>query len=202
MSLTAPAIPASGVAAANPTGQDANVVWAGGTVQALVATSPLLPSTAIAPAVPATTVPATNTTGVSQLVAITASGATITAVTINGTGVGTAAGQYIVPAAGTIAISYTGGPPTWAWTAIAWGAAGNGGNLTAGAVAVRVPPGGSAICVYSVVPTSWTWMNPLDTADEPEVGSENLVLINELGQLPYPAHTEGGEPGLGAGVSN
>jgi hypothetical protein len=69
-----------------------------------------------APAVPATTVPAQNTSPFPVQVVIAANGATITAVTVNGVTVGVAAGTYVVPAFGSIAISYTVATPTWAWT--------------------------------------------------------------------------------------
>jgi hypothetical protein len=203
MALTAPAIPASGSPAVNNTGQNASVTWAGGTTQAMYALSPEVPLPAvITPAVPATTVAFTNASGVPQLVQIGANGATISAVTVNGTGVGTAAGFYVVPAAGTIAITYTVATPTWTWTPVAWAVAGAGGNITAGSVAIRVPPSGSLVPVYTVVPTSWTWADPQDLSGEPEVASENQAAINQTGQLPLPAHAEGGETGLGEAVSN
>lgn len=68
------------------------------------------------PAVPATTVNATNNYHGTVDVAITANGATITAVNVNGVQAGTSAGTYSVPAHGQISIAYTAGPPTWVWT--------------------------------------------------------------------------------------
>src|SRR5208282_3345142 len=64
-----------------------------------------------APSVPATTVAAANATGVAVLVAVT--GATVTAVTVNGTQAGAAAGSYVVPYPGTIALTYASGSPAW-----------------------------------------------------------------------------------------
>lgn len=68
------------------------------------------------PAVPATGVAAQNTTGFPVSVVISANGATITNVVVNGVSVGTAAGTYTVPAYGAISISYTVATPTWTWT--------------------------------------------------------------------------------------
>lgn len=74
------------------------------------------PNTPIAaPAVPATTVAAYNPAGVAALVTVT--GATVTAVSVNGIQAGTAAGPYIVPANGSIALTYASGTPTWTWAA-------------------------------------------------------------------------------------
>lgn len=64
-----------------------------------------------------------------------------------------------------------------------------------------VPPGYSIAITYTVAGT-WAWTDPLDTGYTPTYSAENLSLINEIGQLPYPAHAEGGEPGLGTAVSN
>jgi hypothetical protein len=72
----------------------------------------------VVPAVPATTVQAQNTNNVPVRVVITAAGAAITAVVVNGLTVGSAAGTYMVPAYGGISISFTGGPPTWAWSVL------------------------------------------------------------------------------------
>lgn len=68
------------------------------------------------PAVPATGVPVTNKTGQFVSVAISANGATISSVLVNGVQVGTAAGNYQLPPAATIAIDYTVATPTWVWT--------------------------------------------------------------------------------------
>lgn len=68
-----------------------------------------------APAFPATGVAVQNTNNSPITVVIGANGATITNVTVNGTTVGTGAGTYIVPAAGTISVAYTVATPTWTW---------------------------------------------------------------------------------------
>jgi hypothetical protein len=70
------------------------------------------------PTVPATGVAAQNVTGFPVSVVISANGATITNVVVNGVSVGTAAGTYVVPAYGAISISYTVATPTWTWTEI------------------------------------------------------------------------------------
>jgi hypothetical protein len=75
-----------------------------------------LPATS-SPAVPATGVAQQNTNPYPVKVVINANGATITNVTVNGLTVGTGAGTYIVPAAGTISIAYTVATPTWVWSA-------------------------------------------------------------------------------------
>jgi hypothetical protein len=76
-------------------------------------------SAVVAPAVPATGVPVQNTSTQAATVVISPNGATITNVTVNGLTVGTGAGTYIVPAAGTISIAYTVATPTWVWSAAA-----------------------------------------------------------------------------------
>jgi hypothetical protein len=68
------------------------------------------------PAVPATGVIQQNLNNAPVTVVINANGATISNVSVNGQSVGTTAGTYIVPAAGTISISYTIATPTWTWT--------------------------------------------------------------------------------------
>ena len=65
-----------------------------------------------------------------------------------------------------------------------------------------VPPGGSYTITYSVVPTGMTWADPLQEGYTPTYSAANLQLVNEEGTLPWPAHEEGGEPGLGIAVDN
>lgn len=65
------------------------------------------------PAMPASTVAVTNTTG--QFVSVAITGGTLTSVVVNGTQVGTAAGNYQLPPNATISITYS-VAPTWAWT--------------------------------------------------------------------------------------
>lgn len=77
----------------------------------------------------------------------------------------------------------------------------NGTTVGAGAGNYALPPGGTISMTYTVAPT-WAWANPLDTGQVPTYSAENLRLINEIGDLPWPAHSEGGEAGLGEAVSN
>ena len=78
-------------------------------------TPPPAPAT---PAVPASTVAVQNPGTYPVTVVIT--GGTMTAVIVNGVTVGTGAGTYIVPAAGSISMTYT-VAPTWAWSNAALG---------------------------------------------------------------------------------
>lgn len=78
-------------------------------------------TTITAPAVPATGVAQQNTSAFPVQVVISPNGATISAVTVNGVIVGTAAGTYNVPAFGSIAVSYTVATPTWVWQTIGSG---------------------------------------------------------------------------------
>lgn len=90
-------------------------IWA-----VLVATSdpaPVITQPAISqPAVPASGVAQQNLNNAPVTVVISPNGATITNVTVNGVTVGTGAGTYIVPPAGTISIAYTVATPTWVWS--------------------------------------------------------------------------------------
>jgi hypothetical protein len=79
--------------------------------------------------------------------------------------------------------------------------AGSSTTVGTGAGNYGVMPGGSIVMTYSVAPT-WAWTDPIATGYTPTYSAENLALINEEGQLPYPAHAEGGESGLGEAVSN
>jgi hypothetical protein len=71
-------------------------------------------STMNAPAVPASTVAAQNTT--SQAYTVVVTGGTATVTTVNGVPVGGGDGTYVVPAYGSIAVTYS-VAPTWTWTA-------------------------------------------------------------------------------------
>jgi hypothetical protein len=64
------------------------------------------------PAVPASTVAYTNSFGFACLVTIY--GGTVTVIAVGGTTVGLIAGCFVVPAGGTIAITYA-VAPTWTW---------------------------------------------------------------------------------------
>lgn len=70
---------------------------------------------AVAPGFPLTTVPVVSTYNFSLLVTIT--GGTISNVSINGVTAGTTDGTYVLPAFGTIVVTFT-GSPSWTWTAI------------------------------------------------------------------------------------
>ena len=91
-----------------------------------------------APAVPATTVNAVNTSTTIIAVTISANGATISAVNVNSVQVGTTAGTYLVPAAGTINIAYTVATPTWTWQLPTISSA-----VSAGGLALPVASGGA-----------------------------------------------------------
>jgi hypothetical protein len=69
--------------------------------------------TPVTPAVPASTIPVQNAND--YPVNVTISAGTLTAVTVNGVVVGSTDGTYLVPAAGTISVTYT-VAPTWVWT--------------------------------------------------------------------------------------
>lgn len=73
------------------------------------------PGTTAAPGVPVSNTPLTSTLNWDVLVTIT--GGTMTNVVINGVSVGSGAGTYVLPALGTITLTYT-VAPTWTWTAI------------------------------------------------------------------------------------
>lgn len=107
-------VPAAGTEAARITGRDETRV----TMYVQVENAPGSTSnvSVTPPAVPATGVAAQNTTGFPVQVVISANGATISNVSVNGTTVGTAAGTYVVPAYGAISVAYTVAIPTWAWT--------------------------------------------------------------------------------------
>jgi hypothetical protein len=68
------------------------------------------------PAVPATGVAQQNVNLYPVTVVISPNGATITNVSVNGVTVGTAAGTYTVPSAGSISIAYSVATPTWVWS--------------------------------------------------------------------------------------
>ena len=202
MAVTAPAIPASGTAVANPTGQNVAVSLLTGTVQTVLVTAPN-PQVVTTPAVPATTVTATNSNAFPVAVVIAANGATISAVTVGGSGVGTAAGTYVVPPGGTISISYTIATPTWVWTALVAGVSGNPiGSLPQN---YPVPPGCSITMLYTVAPT-WAWSNPLDLDYPPGYYANNSQAEaagwNPYTALPYAQHATLAQSGLATGVSN
>lgn len=91
------------------------------------------------PAVPATGVAQQNNNPYPVSVVISANGATITNVSVNGVTVGTAAGTYSVPAFGSISIAYSVATPTWVWSNL------NGLSTTANIGAVKI--------IYKQVPS-------------------------------------------------
>lgn len=211
MTLPSPAIPASGVAVNNPTGQLCVVSTTGGTVQSIYSgwQSALFPPPASVtpPAIPASTVTATNPSATTaQLVAI--SGGTSTVVAVNGVTVATATpATVVVPPGGTIAITYTVVPTGWTWTPLAGGASGN--PLTPGTLVGPVYPWGTVSLLYTVIPTSWTWLNPLTLGGVPSYALENVQVGAGSGEipalpstLPTTSRLMGGLAGLGVAESN
>lgn len=199
MAVTTPSVALTTVSVPNQTGDQVDVTVTGGTVQAILSTPPVVPAIST-PAVPATTVTAPNTNAFPVAVTIAANGATISAITVNGSATGfTAACTVVVPAGGTISISYTVATPTWVWSALYAGAPVSS-SIVASPTTIPVQPGGAITLLYTSAPT-WAWTNPPDFALE-SYAAENLVDNNEM-VWPWQAqHEEAGEPGLGTGVSN
>jgi len=83
------------------------------------------------PSVPATGVAQQNPNSYPVQVVISANGATITNVSVNGITAGTAAGTYVVPAYGAISIAYSVATPTWVWSY-------DGPQTTAAAAGIRI----------------------------------------------------------------
>jgi len=68
-----------------------------------------------------------------------------------------------------------------------------------------LPPGYGISIAYTVATPTWVWTDPLMVGANYQFGgysASNLVLINQLSQLPLTAHSEAGQTGLGAVVSN
>lgn len=93
------------------------------------------------PAVPATGVAQQNVNQFPVQVVISANGATITNVSVNGVTVGTAAGTYTVPANGSISITYSVATPTWVWSNL------NAAVPTGQSVNVGWYPGNKAVLI-------------------------------------------------------
>lgn len=72
-------------------------------------------SAVVSPGVPSTTVPLVSTYNFPVLVNVI--GGTVTNVAVNGSNVGSGDGTYLLPAFGTITLTYS-SAPTWAWTAV------------------------------------------------------------------------------------
>lgn len=195
MPVTTPSVPATTVAVPNGTGQNVDVAVTGGTITGILVQWPASNAPAVTtPAVPATTVAATNPN--SFPVAVTVTGGTVTVISVNGTSSGLTSGTVIVPANGTVAITYS-VLPTWSW---APAVAGFAGTSIPSPANVPLPPGCSITLTYSAAPT-WAWTDPINESWEGYAASETTA-INEEGNLPWSQHTEGGESGLGTGVSN
>lgn len=194
MAVTTPAVPATTVLQPNQTGQWVDAAVTGGTITGIFS-YPAISPVITTPAVPASTVNATNTNPFPVVVNVT--GGTVTAITVNGVATGLTTGKVIVPAGGTINTTNT-GAPAWTWTPAV---AGFAGTAIPSPSSVPVMPGGSVELDYSVAPT-WAWTDPLDVGYSPGYSQENQVLVSEVSQLPWPAHAEGGEAGLGVAIDN
>lgn len=205
MTVVTPSVPATAVAQANQTGQNVSVTVTGGTVQTIQVGYGTNPTPPVAtPAVAATTVPVTNTNAFPVAVTVAANGATISAISVNGSSQGTSTTTvYIVPAGGTITLAYTVATPTWSWAACV---AGVSGNPVASPSSVPVPPGCNITMVYSAGP-AWAWTNPLDEGYTPGFQYPFNALAEAAGYdpttiLPYAKHAQAGQTGLSVGVSN
>jgi hypothetical protein len=200
VAVTAPAVPATGVAALNPTGDNVNVTLNGtGTTTGLIVTQPNPPAVNT-PAVPASPAVITNTNAFPVSVSVT--GGTVTVIAVNGSTVYTATGNtVVVPAGGTLGLTYS-VVPTIAFTAVAGGVSGNPVSNT---YSIDVPPGCSIIPIYSVAP-GWVWTNPDDLGYTPGYYAPNLQAEaagwNPYTALPYAQHAALGVSGLATGVSN
>lgn len=194
MAVTTPSVPATATPVANTTGQNVDVAVTGGTITGiLVAPVPAYPAV-LAPAIPSSTVAQANNTGLPA--AVTVTGGTVTVIAVNGVSSGLTSGTVVVPAGGTITLTYS-VAPTWAWSTVLGGFS---GTSIPSPSSVLLPPNATVQLNYSVAPT-WAWTDPPDFAEIGYAG-ENLNPVNEISQQPLPAHTEGGETGLGDAVSN
>lgn len=207
MTLPVPAVPASGTAVANVTGQNVNVVVTGGTVQGiLVAYNSLYaPPAPVTPAIPASTVTATNTNAFPVAVAIV--GGTVTVVAVNGVTRFTATGvTVVVPPSGTVAITYSVIPTSWTWSAVKFGSI--DGNPMASPQSAPMGPNDLVTLLYSAAPT-WAWSNPLDIFSPPGYAAINSQTGAGSGEipalpssLPLSSRSMGGQAGLGVAESN
>lgn len=203
MAVTAPSVPATGVAVPNNTGQNVDVTVTGGTVQGVIVGYAAGQAPGIVtPAVPATTVAVTNTNPFPVAVAVT--GGTVTVVAVNGATQFTATGvTAIVPAGQTIALTYS-VAPTWTWTPVV---AGVTGSPIASPSSFPLPPGCSITPIFTGAPT-WAWSNPIDAAYTPGFyGSNAQSQSGSSGYSPYtalsyPPHAAAAQTGLATGVSN
>lgn len=200
MAVATPAFPATGVSVPNGTGQKVAATFTGGTTQCVASSPPVVPPVTT-PAIPASTVTATNNNPYPVLVAIT--GGTTTVIAVNSVTVATTTpANVVVPAGGTIAITYSVVPTGWTWTAIFAGVCGN--PITA-PFSVPVPPGGGITPFFTAAAT-WAWTDPEEVQETPGYSQENVQAeatgYNPDTALPLNPHPEGGQTGLGTGVSN
>lgn len=201
MAVSTPTFPATATAVPNQTGQYVSATFTGGTTQTVVSSPPVLPVLPSTPAIPASTVAATNANAFPVLVAIT--GGTTTVIAVNGTTVATTTpANVVVPAGGTIAITYSVVPTGWTWTPVFSGVS---GNPLAAPFSVPVPPGGS-VTAYFTAAATWAWSDWEETGFTPFYAAENVGAeatgYNPTTAMPLNPHAEGGESGLGTGVSN
>ncbi|MGH3300577.1 MAG: hypothetical protein ACRDOK_02645 [Streptosporangiaceae bacterium] len=207
MALAAPALSSTGVGVINPTGQVADVQLLTGTVQAAYATFPATSVPVIAtPALPATGTLVVTTNPNPFAVAVLVTGGTTTAWQINGVAEGTTTPAYalVVPAGGTLAVTSSAQITGWTWTPAVCGATATA-NLAVGAgtgYGFQCPPGGSAVLYWTSTTPTWAWNNLVSPFSPPWPQGENTVLINQISQLPFPAHATLAETGLAVGVSN
>jgi hypothetical protein len=200
VAITAPSIAASGTAVANPTGQWCTVTVTGGTVQGILS-STVNPPVITTPSIPASTTPVTNTNPFPVSVAVT--GGTTTHITVNGSDQGTTTPfTAVVPAGGTIAITYSVVPTSWVWTPLVAGIA---GSPVASPFSVPTAPGCSVTLLYTVAPT-WAWNNPVWEGYTPGYYAMNTQASQSpwspYTTLPYAQHAALAQTGLATGVAN
>jgi hypothetical protein len=205
MAVTTPTIPLTGVVTVNPSGQYCSVTVTGGTVTGLTVGYGTNPAPAIAtPAIPLTTVPATNNNAFPVAVSIVAG--TVTVVSVSGVTQFTSTGvTAIVPAGGTIALTYSVVPTSWLWTPVVTGIT---GNPISSPNNLPVPSGCTLTWTGSVAPTSWAWNDFPATSYTPGYYGSNPGAegagFNPYTALSCAVHSVAvlGQPGLGTGVSN
>ena len=162
-----------------------------------ITTSPAVPAAVATPSVPASTVAQVNSTGVDVSVVIT--GGTMTNVSVNGSTVGAGAGTYVVPAGGTITMTYS-VAPTWVWSGRMsvqsqyWfpvNAQVSGGTITRNAFVngvdsglttggILIPPYGTIVMQYSSAPT-WVWNAPMGKLHANATTFGQLLVSSTLG---------------------
>lgn len=133
------------------------------------------------PAVPASTVTAANGSG--TVVAVTVAGGTLTAVTVNGAQAGTTAGTYLVPAGGTIAVTYS-AAPTWAWALPV-----TSGAVSAGGTALPFAAGGASFANGQVL-----IIDPAGTSDV-------VIVTSAPGATSVPVNALNAAHGSGVSVA-